>query len=90
MSIYDNNILTYYSLWFALIECKFVFIIYAEIFGQMSSGGLEVSFSLYYIFKANLLLFSVIFDDDKNTNFLRRDKSFRTFKHTKSHQNQNK
>ena len=42
---------------------------------------------LYYTFEALLILFFVIFEDDKNDNFLRGDKSFRTLKRTKSRQN---
>ena len=38
--------------------------------------------------KAILILFLVIFEDDKNGNF-HRDESFGTFKHTNSRQNQN-
>ena len=34
--------------------------------------------SLYYSFIAILMLFIVIFEDDKSDNFLRGDKSFRT------------
>ena len=45
---------------------------------------------LYYIFKAILMLFLVIFEDDKCGDFLRGDKSFRTIKRTKSRQKQNK
>ena len=42
---------------------------------------------LYYIFIANLMLFLVIFEDDKSDNFLRGDKSFRTLKRSKSRLN---
>ena len=42
---------------------------------------------LYYIFEAILILFLVIFEDDKNDNFLRGDKSLRTIKRTESRQN---
>ena len=45
---------------------------------------------IYYIFIAILMLFLVIFEDDKSDNFLRGDKSFRTLKRTKSRQKQNK
>ena len=45
---------------------------------------------VYYIFIAILMLFLVIFEDDKSGNFLRGDKSFRTLKRTKSRQKQNK
>ena len=45
---------------------------------------------LYYIFIAILMLFLVIFEDDKSDNFLRGDKSFQTLKRTKSRQKQNK
>ena len=45
---------------------------------------------LYYVFIAILMLFLVIFKDDKSDNFLRGDKSFRTLKRTKSRQMQNK
>ena len=45
---------------------------------------------LYYIFIAILMLFSVIFEDDKSDNFLRGDKFFRTLRRTKSRQKQNK
>ena len=69
-----------------------------------TSGGAEmqldnpVSFSLaacchipvYNIFKAILILFLVIFEDDKSDNFLRGDKSFRTLKRTESRQKQSK
>ena len=41
---------------------------------------------LRYIFTAILMLFLVIFEDDKSGNFLRGAKSFRTLKHTKSRQ----
>ena len=52
--------------------------------------GLEVIKPLYYTFKASLILFIVIFEDDESGNFLRGDKSFRTLKHTEACQNQNK
>ena len=42
--------------------------------------------NLYYIFEAILILFIVIFEDDKSDNFLRGDKSFRTLKRTESRQ----
>ena len=41
-------------------------------------------------FIAILMLFLVIFEDDKSGNFLRGDKSFRTLKRTKSRQKQSK
>ena len=44
--------------------------------------GLEVIKPLYYTFKASLILFIVVFEDDKSGYFLRGDKSFRTLKHT--------
>ena len=43
---------------------------------------------LYYIFEAILILFIVIFEDDKSDNFLRGDKSFRTLKLSESRQKQ--
>ena len=43
-----------------------------------------------YIFKAKLVLFLVIFEDDKSGYFHRGDKSFRMLERTKSPQNQNK
>ena len=39
---------------------------------------------IYYIFEALLILFLVIFEDDKSDNFLIGGKSFRTLKRTKS------
>ena len=45
---------------------------------------------LYYIFIAILMLFLVIFEDDKSGNFLRGDKSFGTLKCTKSRKKENK
>ena len=47
MSINDYEILTH-SLEFS-VNFSYVCIIYAEIFEKMSSGGLEVSFSIYII-----------------------------------------
>ena len=41
----------------------------------------------YYIFEAILIVFLVIFEDDKNDNFFRGDKSFQMLKRTKSRQN---
>ena len=40
----------------------------------------------YYIFEAILILFLVIFEDDKSDNFLRGDKYFRMLKRTESRQ----
>ena len=45
---------------------------------------------IYYIFIAIVMLFLVIFEDDKSDNFLRGDKSFQKLKRTKSRQKQNK
>ena len=53
----------------------------------ISLSGRTADMHLYYIFEAILILFLVIFEDDKNDNFLRGDKSFWTLKRTKSHQN---
>ena len=43
-----------------------------------------------YIFIAILMLFLVIFEDDKSGNFLRGDKFFQTLKRTMSRQKRNK
>ena len=45
---------------------------------------------IYYIFLAILILFLVIFEDDKSDNFLRGDKSFRTLKRTELRQKESK
>ena len=48
MSIYYNEILTHSRIDLSILSVNFsdVFCIYAEIFEKMSSGGLEVSFSI--------------------------------------------
>ena len=50
----------------------------------------DVHEHVYYIFIAILILFLVIFEDDKSDNFLRGDKACQTLKRTKSRQKQNK
>ena len=50
MSIYDNEILTHsLELIISILRVNFSYVcfIYVEIFGKKSSGGLEVSFSIY-------------------------------------------
>ena len=59
-----------------------------EIFPVLLTKGRLIN--IYYIFIAILMLFLVIFEDDKSDNFLRGDESFRALKRTKSRQKQNK
>ena len=48
MSIYDNEISTHSRIDLSIlsVNLSYVSFIYAEIFEKMSSGGLEVSFSI--------------------------------------------